>query len=297
MSGPTNKSPAGQAYLALRKKARDEGRATDELLQLYALEAFVDRLSTSARAGDLVLKGGVLLAAYDVRRPTRDVDLSARNLSNDLGTITAVVENILAEPRADGWQYGAVAAETIRDQDIYSGVRVTVPCTLASARLTFHVDVNVGDVVWPSPAQVELPKLLGGHVRVRGYPLPMVLAEKIVTMVQRGTVNTRWRDFADVYLLARSHDFVAAEVGESMRHVAQHRQTLLMPLSQALIGYSQLGQGRWAAWVRKQRLAERLPTGFSEILACVQAFADPMIAGETVDTWSAHDQVWRASPR
>lgn len=66
---PTRGSTAGQTYLALQRKARAEGRSTDELLQLAALEAFVDRLSTTARARDVVLKGGVLLAAYALPDP------------------------------------------------------------------------------------------------------------------------------------------------------------------------------------------------------------------------------------
>lgn len=296
MSVPTNESPAGRAYLALRKKARDEGRATDELLQLYALEAFVDRMSSSARASDLVLKGGMLLAAYEARRPTRDVDLSAQNMPNDLAAITTVIEGILAEPRADGWEYGAVSAETIREQDLYSGVRVTVPCSLATAKLTFHVDVNVGDVVWPSPTAVQLPKLLGGHLRVTGFPLPMVLAEKIVTMVQRGTVSTRWRDFADVFMLTQSHDFVGAEVGGSIRRVAQHREVKLRLLQEVLVGYAELAQGRWAAWVRKQRLGDRLPILFADVLTNVQAFADPVLSeGVEELMWSFGEASWLPS--
>ncbi len=81
--GPTKATVAGRTYRALQKKAREGGRTTDELLQLFALDAFVDPLSTSPAAENLVLKGGVLLAAYDMRRPTRDVDLSARNLDNN----------------------------------------------------------------------------------------------------------------------------------------------------------------------------------------------------------------------
>ena len=66
---------------------------------------------------------------------------------------------------------------------------------------TFHIDVSVGDPVWPAPEMIELPCLLEGSVQQRGYPAEAVLAEKIVTAGQRGTVNTRWRDFADIYLL------------------------------------------------------------------------------------------------
>jgi len=71
--------------------------------------------------------------------------------------------------------------------------------------LTFHVDINFGDPSWPAPGIVEIPRLLGGSISVLGYPMVMVLAEKFVTAVQRGTANTRWRDGADIYLLSGRH--------------------------------------------------------------------------------------------
>ena len=78
---PTRATVEGRAYLDLQNLARRQQRPTDELHQLYALEGFLTRLSQSPHAGRLVLKGGVLLAAYDARRPTRDVDVQARELS------------------------------------------------------------------------------------------------------------------------------------------------------------------------------------------------------------------------
>ena len=191
---PTRATVAGRTYLALRRKARAEGRGTEELLQLAALEAFVDRLSESVRARDLVLKGGVLRAAYDARRPTKDVDLSARNVPNEPSAVARLVEEILEIHREDGWQFGSAKAEVIRTHDRYSSVRVNVPCTLATANLAFHVDVNVGDVVSPPPIDILVPRLSGGEIRTRGYPLSMIIAEKVVTMVERGLGNTRWRD-------------------------------------------------------------------------------------------------------
>lgn len=103
---PMKSTVAGRTYLALQRKARAEGRPTDELLQLFALEAFLDRMSTSPMAKDLVLKGGVLLAAYDMRRPTRDVDLSARGLTNTVEGTVELVRTILAQERDDGWTLG-----------------------------------------------------------------------------------------------------------------------------------------------------------------------------------------------
>lgn len=164
------------------------------------------------------------------RCPTRDVDLSASHLSNDLDSVRALIDDILAEPREDGWVYGASAAEAIREGDVYSGVRVTVPCALARARIVFHVDVNIGDVIWPSPTTVSLPRLLSdATIEVPGYSLSMIIAETLVTAVQRGTANTRWRDFADVYMMTGKHAVRALEVRESIRLVALHRHATLAP--------------------------------------------------------------------
>ena len=75
MNRPTKATTSGQAFLALRSKALSAGRTTAEYLRLYALEGFLLRLANSSHRNRFVLKGGVLLAAYELRRPTADVDL------------------------------------------------------------------------------------------------------------------------------------------------------------------------------------------------------------------------------
>jgi hypothetical protein len=99
---PTRSTPDGDAYLDIQKMAKADGRSTDELLALYALEGFLDRLSSSSRADDLVLKGGVLLAAYDTGCPTRDIDLQATHLAGDADTVLALVRDIAAVHKDDG---------------------------------------------------------------------------------------------------------------------------------------------------------------------------------------------------
>jgi hypothetical protein len=279
--------------LALQKKARQEGRATDELLQLLALETFLDRLSTSPASADLVLKGGVLLAAYDMRRPTRDVDLSARGLTNSVEGTVELVRAILAQERDDGWTFGLPTGEAIREEDEYSGVRVTVLGALATARVSFHVDVNFGDPIWPAPTDVIVPRLLGGTITLRGYSVAMIHAEKIVTAMQRGTANTRWRDYADIYLLSGRHAVSAAELCTAIAKVAAHRRANVISLSDALDGFAALAQARWSAWVRRQRMQDRLPLEFAELLNSVLVFADPLIAGDTHgNQWDPETRAW-----
>lgn len=295
MTSPTRATAAGRAYLDLRRKARQDRRPVDELMQLYVLECFLARLAVSRFADKFVLKGGVLLAAFGERRPTRDVDLQAEALDNEPATILGAIKEIAAEDLDDGVVFDPSSAttQTIRDEDRYPGVRVIIAVQLATARLRLHVDVSVGDPITPAPANVALPRVLGGEIIVRGYPLAMIHAEKIVTAITRGTTSTRWRDFADVYLLARHHAVDGGELSISIREVARHRRTSLVPLRQTLAEYGAIGQSRWTAWRRKQLLADRLPDNFSDVVDAVITFADPAISEEiSAKHWNPATGTW-----
>lgn len=163
---PTRATVASRAYLDLQNLARHQHRPTDELQQLFALEGFLARLASSPHAEQLVLKGGMLLAAYGERRPTRDVDVQAQAVSGEREEMLRLVRDIASTPLDDGLVFDAesATAEIIREDDEYSGVRVSLTATLASAKLSLHVDVNIGDPIWPAPRVVELPRLLGGTI-------------------------------------------------------------------------------------------------------------------------------------
>ncbi len=138
MNAPTRATTAGRAYLDLRNLARENRRPVDELLQLYVLEAFLARLTGSRFADQLVLKGGVLLAAFDERRPTRDIDLQGQALENDIQAIRATVCEVAAIALDDGviFDVESATAEEIRDEEIGrrgaagSGLRTGCPSSL-----------------------------------------------------------------------------------------------------------------------------------------------------------------------
>lgn len=99
---PTRATTDGRIYLDLQNLARRTSRPTDELHQLYALEGFLARLAESPHAANLVLKGGVLLAAYGTRRPTRDVDLQGRRLQNDTEHVLHIMREVAARSSTTG---------------------------------------------------------------------------------------------------------------------------------------------------------------------------------------------------
>ncbi len=247
---PTRAGFAGATCLALQRLARAQKRATAELIQLYALESFLRRLVRSRHDERLVLKGGLLLAAFDLRRATRDVDLLALRTDNDPEAVKRLVVEVASVEVEDGVVFlpDTITAGTIRDGDVYPGVRAVLEARLATARLTFSVDVNVGDPVVPAPARTAVPALLGGApIAVLAYPKSMVVAEKLVTALQRGRASTRWRDFADLFVLVAGA-LPEAEVIEAVRAVASHRGVSLQPLAEALAGMPPEAQRPWAIW-------------------------------------------------
>ncbi len=274
---PTHETVAGARYLALRKLARSFGRPTAELLQLHALEGFLVRLTRSPHRDRLVLKGGMLLAAFEQRRPTRDVDLLALGTDNDEKVVLELIRDVAAVEVDDGlvFLFDTISSSLIRDEDSYPGIpgiRVRVGAALSTAKLVFQADVSVGDPVVPGPVRTALPTLFGEEsLELLAYPEVMVVAEKLVTALQRGRANTRWRDFADLVLLLGSTDIEPASLAAAVREVARHRRTPVRPLAIALDGMAEEAQPRWTAWRNRQGLDGRVPAQFAEVLSILDA--------------------------
>jgi len=264
----------------LRKLGRQLGRPTAELLQLYALEGFLSRLVHSPHRDRLVLKGGMLLAAFELRRPTRDVDFLALHIDDNETGVRELVRDVASVEMDDGlvFHLDAITSAVIRDEDVHPGVRVRLEASLSTARLFFHTDINVGDPVVPGPIRTSLPTLLHGPaLEVLAYPKAMVVAEKLVTALQRGRANTRWRDFADLYVLVAA-GLEPSVVVAALREVARHRQAALRPLSVALAGMADAAEPRWQVWWRKQGLEGRVPDSFADVLAALATMVDGLLS-------------------
>lgn len=295
---PQHGDPAGDSFLAVQQLARLSGGDVQELLTLYVLEALLSRVASSDQRLNYVLKGGVLLATFDLRRPTKDIDLQATAVPNDVETVVAQIRTIAAIGLDDGvvFDLDSISGQSIQDEDAYSGVRVRVVGTIGRSRLTIGIDVSFGDPIWPNPEEIVLPRLLNlgqQPLSLLGYPLPMVIAEKTVTAIQRGTANTRWRDYADILTISRNHSFNKDDLLGALDAVAQHRQTALAPLLPALASMPDLVQAKWAQWRRRQAYGNVLPELFADVLEQVAAFVDPVLRQQPDDDlWDHVTNQW-----
>lgn len=300
MTRPTRDTDAGRAYLDLQNRARREGRGTQELLTLYVVERWLARLSTSPHADRFVLKGGMLLAAFGARRPTVDADALVRHIANDVDIVTRVVAEIAGRPGDDGVEFltRTAQARVIRDDALYSGVRISMEARVATAAVRFRLDVNFGDPVTPAPRPVELPPIRPDMepVRVLGYPIETVLAEKIATATFLGATNTRVRDYADVYTLTGRHDLGHTEVRSALLATTAFRGTPAGPLSEAIDELVDLRRSTYAAYRRSLRSdGDHLPSAFAELVADVVSFADPLAEEKRHLRWSASARSWNGA--
>lgn len=302
MTRPTRADAGGRAYLEVQNLARRQGRSTQALLVVYVLERFLARLAVGPYADRFILKGGMLLAAWDARRATVDGDFLARGVDVDPDRIRRTVVEIASEPAPveDGVEFltDTATASVIRDGDQYGGVRVTMHARVANADLKLQLDVSTGDPVSPPPQRVAYPTLRQVHdpVPIVGYPMPMVVAEKLCTAVDLGAGNTRVRDYADIWTLTGLHDIAAADLLTALEATAAHRGVTLRPLSASIAGYGLDHQRAYAAF--RGRLgpdAHHLPTDLPDVVAAVTAFADPALAQDIPRDarWDAATRSWR----
>ncbi|TCP53062.1 nucleotidyltransferase AbiEii toxin of type IV toxin-antitoxin system [Tamaricihabitans halophyticus] len=296
---PTKQSSAGRAYLDLQNRARRERRGTQELLTMYVVERWLARLSRSAFVDDFVLKGGMLLAAFGNRRPTVDADALARNLSADEETVAARVAEIAALPDLDdGVEFlpDTVTTSVIRDEALYAGVRVTLTARLATAQVKLRLDINFGDPVTPAPQMIELPALRPDTVAVRvwGYPVESVLAEKITTAIGLGPASTRVRDWADIYTLIGTRKIDGATARAALESTAAFRGTTLIPLSRTVGELVELRNSTYTAYRRNLGPdGEPLPERFGDTVAAVIDFADPLLSiADLAGCWNPESHQW-----
>ena len=278
---------AGSHRAKLLALARERGEDFQFLLGRWMVERFLYRLSQSAHKDSFVLKGAMLLLAWDgqMHRPTRDLDLLGFG-SPDIPGVTQRIREICSLVEADGILFDLVGIEgtRIKEDAEYEGVRLRVPASLEGARVIMQIDVGFGDLVDPPPGPVTFPVLLPLAAPViRGYPPEAVVAEKFHAMVVLGIANSRMKDFFDIWRLGQTHRFEAERLARTISSTFERRQT---PVPEFLEDTAKLTQ--WAAFGKRLGLGDipKLPA----VGRYIAAFLMPVLDAEF--TGSPHGREW-----
>lgn len=272
----------------LLNQAHQEDRPFQELLQFFAMERFLYRLSRSPVAELFVLKGALLLAAWKAprSRPTMDIDLAGRT-NNSLEHIAEVMARVCDQPcEPDGIQFLAntVTTTRIKEDAEYEGVRVRLAATLARALIRLQIDIGFGDIMLPAPQTISYPTLLDlpGPV-IRAYAKETVIAEKLHAITALGLLNSRIKDYYDLALLSRLYSFDGAALLESIRATFGHRGTAIesdpIGLSDAYSADAARA-AQWRAFIKRNRL-EGEPADLAALVQEVRRFLLPLLTAGT----------------
>lgn len=276
---------AASVRARLTNRAKANHRPFQEVLQHYGHERLLYRLAQSPHRGRFLLKGALLLNAWNApaSRPTRDIDLLGY-AENDV----AVMERMFREVCNvvvvdDGLRFDAttLVGRRIKEDADYQGVRLTFVAFLERARIPMQIDIGFGDVVNPEAEERDYPTLLdlpAPHLRM--YPRETVIAEKFEAMVQLGTLNTRMKDFFDIWLLASQFDFTGPELAQAIEKTFANRGTQLDAEPTALAPSfmaAESTQKQWTAFVKRSQLDDA-PKNLDEARVLIRSFLLPVAA-------------------
>jgi hypothetical protein len=289
VKGQTN--VAASIRQRLFNQSKSEKRPFNEFLQYYAMERFLYRLSRSGYVEQFILKGAMMLRAWRSPefRPTMDIDLLGKS-SHEVAYILKQIKEILAvNVETDGLIFNpaSVRSDPIDEDANYHGIRIRFQGLLDSARITLQIDIGFGDVVYPKPEMLDLPTILDSPVpRLFCYSRESAIAEKFEAMIKLGVLNSRMKDFYDIWLLSQTFNFEAKTLAEAIRLTFHQRETSF-PESIAAFSedFVRAKQIQWKAY-RDRIKQNQIPTSFSEIAASIEGFLAPLVhALSTDDHW------------
>ncbi len=293
----SSRDMAASVRQRLLNRARSERRPFNELLQYYAMERFLYRLSQSVHVDRFILKGALMLSVWrsPELRPTMDIDMLGRT-GNEEADIVAKIQDILAvDVETDGLVFypDSIQAERITEEAEYDGIRIRFMGALGSARINMQIDIGFGDVVYPEPEMSDLPTMLNSPTpRLLCYSRESSIAEKLEAIVKLGVLNSRMKDFYDIWSLSRQFDFDGAKLTEAVRLTFEQRGTALhVEIDAFAEPFIVTKQTQWVAF-RKRLQQDHVPASFREIIASVDRFLSPIVAAlssgkPTPTNWTA----------
>jgi len=261
------------------------------------MERFLYRLSQSTHAHQFILKGALMLSVWRLpqRRPTMDIDMLGKTRNEEVDII-AQIRNILAvDVETDGLAFDpdSIQAEPITESADYGGIRIRFLGSLGSAKINLKVDFGFGDVVYPEPEESDFPTLLNSPApRLLCYSRESAIAEKFESMIKLGKLNSRMKDFYDIWLLYQQFDFNGAGLTEAIHLTFERRGTTLPATIEAFTkSFIDAKQTQWAAfWKRLQQ--KHVPASFNDVATAVDGFLSPVVAAISAGKSSSTD--WRA---
>lgn len=289
MSNPSPSNLAHSVFQRLLNYAKQNGEDFNLLLSRYAMERFLYRLSKSVHAEKFVLKGALLFMVWEPdyqRRSTVDIDLLGFT-ENTLENLATIAEEICeAEVEKDGILFDSknIRVERIKEDADYEGVRIRTFAFIERSRIPIQIDIGFGDALVPGAISATLPALLDFPApELRCYHQLTAIAEKFQAMIKLGELNSRMKDFYDIWNIIQSEEINGAELQKACVATFENRKTPLNLEARFFAEGFHRSPGKqmqWTAFIHKQGLENIAPASFEEVVSILQPFFVPMVESQ-----------------
>lgn len=257
------KNYAASVQAQLKNMARAEGKNFQLLLIRYFQERILFRLSQSQYANRFCLKGGALVYALEQEksRPTMDLDFLGVNVSRDPEGLIPLYEEILSmkyEPDGVTFDTSSISISEIIKEGNYNGTRIKIIAFLGKIRQNMQIDIGFGDTVTPKPIHMKYPTLLAmDEPEVLAYSVETIIAEKFEAMIDLAEMNSRMKDFYDLYRLLQPGKYDASVLRQAISNTFHTRGTMTPKehvLFQEAFSLNEKRISQWNTFLKKSKL-------------------------------------------
>ena len=266
----------------LKNVSREKNVDFNSVMRFYMYDRFVEHLSKSKYKDNFILKGGFYLSklfGLD-NRSTMDIDTAIRKAEFTEENIIKMINEIINIDVGDNVKFKIEKTETIRDEDEYGGLRITINFMLENIKDKFHIDLATGDPIYPRPDNYRYESLIGDEVyKVWSYNLETVLAEKIETILSKLETTSRMKDYYDIYLIYKfKFDKIDKEkfrgAVEKTFKKREFDADLITNLN--IVKESKVLKDKWISYSRKYSYARDVE--FEETLKCLEQFINIIVS-------------------
>lgn len=263
--------------------SKEMGVHANVLLVSFFFDAFISRLTKSIYADKFVFKGGFYLATLlgVKNRYTADIDFLLRKETMNENRLREIFSDIIETDADDSIIFEIADISPIRDEDAYGGFSILLTGHLENVRQSFHVDIATGDPITPKDIEYSYQSLISNEtIAFRAYNLETVVAEKLQTILFRGLLNSRCKDYYDIYIIHQLqwHKISIPDLRKSFETTCQYRKTPFEKEKSLLIleeiSKSDIFQTRWKNYAKKSSFAKGISfeatiEACKEILDCI----------------------------
>ncbi len=249
----------------------------------YFYERLLYRLSKSDYRENFYLKGGALLYATqkDIARPTLDIDFLGIKIKNDIAHLKNVFIELCSLEYEDGVSFDTqtITVGEIMEGNSYKGIRVSVLAKLDSIKQHLRIDIGFGDTVVPREVELEYPTLIDVEkpISIIAYSLESVIAEKFNAMIEHGELNSRYKDFYDIYIIMRNNTIDMTSLSDAVLSTFKNRETRYddnHSLFKEEFATDPVRQDQWAKFLKKIDCAEDIK--FMDTINIVSSYLKPI---------------------